>query len=92
MLEGIASTRSICTKEVPWLNDNRGPEIVTAITIMTLLAIISVILRSIARRVTNIAFGIDDWLIVVSLVTSCGLTALFYIGTPILQGDTRLAH
>ena len=68
LLESLSSTRRICIQAVPWLNDNRGPEVVAAITIMTVLATIAVIMRYMARRISNLKFGMDDWLIVVALV------------------------
>ena len=69
LTESLASTRRICVEAVPWLNDNRGPEIVAAITVLTLIATIAVALRLLARRISNLKFGTDDWLIVVALVS-----------------------
>lgn len=67
-LESLLSTRSICTKADPWLSDNRGPEIVATITILTLLGTIAVVLRCLARRISNLSFGADDWLIGLAMV------------------------
>ena len=65
----LPSTQRICAKAVPWLNENRGPAFVAAITILTVLATIVVILRVIARRISKLKFGMDDWLIVLALVS-----------------------
>ena len=79
--ESLIGTRDICTKAVPWLNDNRGPEILAAITIMTFLATAGVVLRCLVRRAGNLRFGWDDWLIFVAMAVAYGLTILQYYGT-----------
>ena len=66
--ESVLSTQRICSEAVPWLNDNRGPEIVVSISILLALATIAVILRVMSRRMSKLKFGIDDWLIALALV------------------------
>lgn len=65
----LVKTRAICIEAVTWMNDNRGPEIVAATATLTVLATIAVILRFLARRIAKAPYGIDDWLILVALVS-----------------------
>ncbi|KAL9592091.1 MAG: hypothetical protein Q9179_007064 [Wetmoreana sp. 5 TL-2023] len=76
----MANTRTICVAAVPWLNDNRGPEIVAALTILTILATLAVVLRFIARKVSGSSYGVDDWLILFTLVWEYGLSTIQYLG------------
>ena len=68
--EATPSTQSICAKAAPWLNENQGPEVVAVVTILTAFATIAFILRVIARKLTKLNFGADDWLIALALVSS----------------------
>ena len=68
-LEAISSTQRICSDAVPWLNDDRGVVVVVCMTILLALATVAVILRVLARRISRVDFGIDDWLIGVALVS-----------------------
>lgn len=72
----MVHTRTICIDAVPWLNHNRGPEIVGALTTLTIIATIAVILRFLARRVSGSLYGWDDWLILFALVCT-SLDSLF---------------
>ena len=69
LLDALTSTRSICVAAVPWLEDNRGPEIVGAITTLTVLATIAVVLRFLGRNISGAPCGVDDWLMLFALVS-----------------------
>ena len=71
-VESLVSTRQICVQAVPWINDNRGPEIVAIITGLTVLSTIAVVLRIMARRISKIKLGVEDYLIIVALVSCSG--------------------
>ena len=64
------STQSICAKAAPWLTHSRGPEVFATIIILTVFSTIAFILRVLARRFAKQTFGVDDWLIVLALVSS----------------------
>lgn len=64
------STQSICAKAAPWLTHSRGPEVFATIIILTVLSTIAFTLRVLARRFAKQKFGVDDWLIVLGLVSS----------------------
>ncbi|KAL8820355.1 MAG: hypothetical protein Q9223_001404 [Gallowayella weberi] len=72
----LAQTRTICIAAVPWLNDNRGPEIVGAVSTLTVLATIAVGLRFLARSFSGSKYGWDDWLILFALVWEFGLSTI----------------
>ncbi|KAL8715451.1 MAG: hypothetical protein Q9220_000785 [cf. Caloplaca sp. 1 TL-2023] len=63
----IVTTREICVEAVPWLNDNRGPEVAGAVATLTVLATVAVVLRFVARRVSGVSYGVDDWLMLAAL-------------------------
>ncbi len=64
----MANTRSICVTAAPYLADTLVPEIIGSITVLTILAVGAVILRFLARSLTNVPYGVDDWLILFALV------------------------
>lgn len=66
----MANTRTICLEAVPWLHRNRGPEVVGALTTLTIVATIAVAMRFLARRVSGSLYGWDDWLILFALVSA----------------------
>ncbi|KAL8911905.1 MAG: hypothetical protein Q9171_002989, partial [Xanthocarpia ochracea] len=79
LLDAISSTRSICVEAVPWLEDNRGPEIVGAVTTLTILATIAVVLRFLGRNISGAPCGVDDWLMLFALVWEYGLSISQYL-------------
>lgn len=64
----MENTRTVCIAAVPWLDNSRVPEILGALTTLTVLATMAVILRFFARRVAGASYGADDWLILLALV------------------------
>lgn len=72
----MAKTRSICTAAAPYLAETRVPEIIGAVTVLTILAVAAVILRFLARSSTTARYGVDDWLILFALVNSAMLNAI----------------
>ena len=54
---------------------------VAAITVLTVLATIAVITRCMARKISNLKFGWDDWLIIFALISTYGVTIAQYVGT-----------
>ena len=54
---------------------------VATITVLTVLATITVITRCVARRISNLKFGWDDWLIILALIATYGVTIAQYVGT-----------
>ena len=69
------STQSICAKAAPWLTHSRGPEVFATIIILTVLSTIAFTLRVLARRFAKQMFGVDDWLIVLALVSSTKISS-----------------
>ncbi|KAL8896453.1 MAG: hypothetical protein Q9192_003087 [Flavoplaca navasiana] len=65
----MANTRTICIAAAPYLGDTLVPEIIGSITVLTILAVGAVILRFLARSLTNVSYGLDDWLILFALVS-----------------------
>ena len=78
-LDSLPAARKICIQAVPWLNDTRGPKIVAAVATLTTLAIVAVLLRLQARRISKLRFGWDDWLIVFALMFSFGLSVTVFM-------------
>ncbi|KAL8929133.1 MAG: hypothetical protein Q9172_000568 [Xanthocarpia lactea] len=72
----MARTRSICTAAAPYLAETRVPEIIGAVTVLTILAVAAVILRFLARSSTTARYGVDDWLILFALVNPAMLNAI----------------
>ena len=66
----MESTRTVCVAAVPSLGANRVPEIIGAVTVLTIMATIAAVLRFVARSVQSAQYGYDDWLMVVALVRS----------------------
>lgn len=64
----MAHTRSICTAAAPYLAESLVPKIIGSIAVLTILAVVAVILRFLARSLTTAPYGIDDWLILFALV------------------------
>lgn len=50
-------------------SDNRQPDIIVAVTICLTAAVLSVGLRLVARRILRTPLQLDDWLILVALVS-----------------------
>jgi hypothetical protein len=50
-------------------SDNRQPDIIAAVAVCLSAAVISVILRLVARRLLKIRLQLDDWLILIALVS-----------------------
>lgn len=65
----MANTRTICIAAAPYLGDTLVPEIIGSITVLTILAVGAVILRFLARSLSNVSYGLDDWLILFALVS-----------------------
>ncbi|KAL8916159.1 MAG: hypothetical protein Q9172_006430 [Xanthocarpia lactea] len=84
LLDALTSTRSICVAAVPWLEDNRGPEIVGAITTLTVLATIAVVLRFLGRNISGAPCGVDDWLMLFALLFFA-VTCIFPVGCTALK-------
>ncbi|KAL8652546.1 MAG: hypothetical protein Q9210_002615 [Variospora velana] len=78
--DAMVNTREICVAAVPWLNDNRGPEITGSLAILIILATIAVVLRFVARHITQTSYGLDDWLMFFALVWEYGLATIFFFG------------
>lgn len=64
----LNAIKQLCTSAAPSLNDNRGPEVIAATVVTTVLAVIAVILRFISRHISAAKFGMDDVMILVALV------------------------
>ncbi|KAL8767561.1 MAG: hypothetical protein Q9209_005978 [Squamulea sp. 1 TL-2023] len=71
----------MCVAAVPWLGHNRGPEVIGALTTLTILAAVAVALRFLARSISGSKYGWDDWLILFALVWEFGMstTQLFAV-------------
>ena len=61
---------SLTTPEYPGidLNANQGPQVNAVAIAFIVLSCITLILRFSSRLKTHVAFGLDDWLIVVAAV------------------------
>lgn len=57
-------------------NENRGPEIISALAIMLAMAYVAVGLRFVSRRMVRAKLLYDDWVIVIGLVCHAALPAL----------------
>ncbi|KAL8893717.1 MAG: hypothetical protein Q9192_004995 [Flavoplaca navasiana] len=75
----MESTRTVCVAAVPSLDANRVPEIIGAVTVLTILATIAVVLRFFARSVQSAQYGYDDWLMVVALIGQYIFSAIQYL-------------
>ncbi|KAL8993133.1 MAG: hypothetical protein Q9169_006576 [Polycauliona sp. 2 TL-2023] len=75
----MENTRTICIEAVPWLGANRVPEIIGAVTVLTILAAVAVGLRFFARSMQSAHYGYDDWLMVFSLVALFAFSASQYL-------------
>ncbi|KAL8950977.1 MAG: hypothetical protein Q9222_003011 [Ikaeria aurantiellina] len=64
----MVNTRAICIEAVPWIGHSRAPELIGAAATLMVLATISVILRFMARRISAVSYGPDDWLMLASLI------------------------
>ncbi|KAI4275875.1 MAG: hypothetical protein LQ337_002880 [Flavoplaca oasis] len=78
--DAMANTRTICIAAAPYLGDTLVPEIIGSITVLTILAVGAVILRFLARSLSNVSYGLDDWLILFALVWECALSSVQFLG------------
>ena len=67
--ETFSIARELCTAAIPSLKDSRQPEIIATFVIIMGLALLSVLLRLISRKISITKFGWDDYLIVFALVS-----------------------
>lgn len=68
-LETLAIIPQLCVNEVPSLKESRWAEAAASISVVWTMSIIAVVLRLIARKISNAKYGMDDILIVVGLVS-----------------------
>lgn len=66
----MAIIPQLCVKEVPSLKESRWAEAAASISVVWTMSIIAVVLRLIARKISNAKYGVDDILIVVGLVSN----------------------
>lgn len=66
----MAIIPQLCVKEVPSLKESRWVEAAASISVVWTMSIIAVILRFIARKISNAQYGMDDILIVIGLVSN----------------------
>ncbi|KAI4113392.1 MAG: hypothetical protein LQ345_005618 [Seirophora villosa] len=78
--DAMVNIREICSAAVPWLNHNRGNEVVGAVVALTVLATTAVVLRFLARHMTRTSYGLDDWLMLFALIWLYGLSSVFLYG------------
>ena len=69
-IETLAIIPQLCVKVVPSLKESRWAEAAASIAVVWTMSIIAVILRMIARKMSNAKYGMDDTLIVVGLVSN----------------------
>jgi len=58
----------LCTAAVPNLKDSRAPMVLAILSTLTVLSIVAVIARLVARRMSKVALWWDDYTIIVALV------------------------
>ena len=73
LTEVLTLAKDLCVAAIPSLNDSRQNFIWAIESIFMTLALLSVALRLVARRLSNAKFGWDDALILVSLVSFVNL-------------------
>ncbi len=64
----MARTRSICTTVAPYLAESLVSMSTGLTTMLTIVAVVAVILRFLARSLTTAPCGMDDWIILFALV------------------------
>lgn len=62
------------------LSEDRRPEVITVSVLVSSLAIFSVVLRIVSRRIMGVRIWLDDWLIIASLVSSRGQADVILTG------------
>ncbi|CAG8971538.1 hypothetical protein HYALB_00005434 [Hymenoscyphus albidus] len=77
--------------EMAHLSDNRGYQQTVPIAIFGVFAFLCVLLRPVARRSTGIPLGLDDWLIIVSMVFAIALVVATCMTTKFGVGRHLLA-
>ncbi|KAL8931271.1 MAG: hypothetical protein Q9211_007094, partial [Gyalolechia sp. 1 TL-2023] len=63
----------LCLAAIPTLDENRGGELVAAVTVMMIIATTAVFLRLYARRISASKLGADDYIILLALILTYGL-------------------
>ena len=66
----LAIIPQVCFEAAPSLKGSRRPEAVASITVVWALAILAVILRLFSRKIASVRYGMDDYLIVLGLVSN----------------------
>ena len=84
-IETLNFAREVCTSAVPALNDSRAPQVIAVFVIITLLSITSVFLRLISRKISNIKYGWDDYLIIIALVRNLQAVVRYTCITAVLS-------
>lgn len=69
-IETLAIIPQLCVTAVPSLKESRWAEAAASISVVWTMSILAVILRLIARKMSNAKYGMDDILIVVGLVSN----------------------
>lgn len=58
------------------LDETRQPQVIAVAVILWLVAVLSVVLRIVSRRIKNARLWLDDWIIIASVVSSSECRAL----------------
>lgn len=61
------------------LEDNRGPEIIRAVSVVAVLATLALVARLAARRLKKTSLGASDYAVVVGWLMAWGLNISIYI-------------
>lgn len=70
--ETLDFARQLCTAAVPSLKDSRAPTVLAILSTLTVLSIVAVSARLVARRLSKVALWWDDYTIIVALVRTPG--------------------
>lgn len=65
---GLIGIQTLAKQLCPNLNDSLAPRVIGVLTVLMALALISVVLRVISRRVGRVTFWWDDYLIFIAMV------------------------
>lgn len=87
---GISTaTQSLAKQLCPVLKENRTPEVVSVMIVITVLALASVIFRVVSRKIGHVKFWWDDYLILFVMVSFRFLSQLGLLNDMILVCQLR---
>ena len=64
----LAAAKALCLDALPSLNDSNQMKLIVTLIVLIIVASSAVVLRVYCRKISRVQLGLDDYLIIISLV------------------------